>query len=112
MMHLRSRHSIRIGMRSGIDAYALVATAPGDPDGEADYVARFFKSDRPDCEDPVNGASQAFVAPLWARLLQRTELRVRQLSRRGRMQCRVDENGVTVSARAFTAMRRQVYLTV
>ncbi|MGI8766715.1 MAG: PhzF family phenazine biosynthesis protein [Gemmatimonadaceae bacterium] len=95
-----------------IDAYALVVTAPGGPDDEADYVARFFKSDRPDCEDPVNGASQAFAAPLWARLLQRTELRVRQLSKRGgRMRCRVDEDGVTVSARAFSAMRGKVYLT-
>ncbi len=65
-----------------LDAYALVAVALscGHPPG---YVCRFFKSDKPDTEDPVNGACQAAVAPLMAGLLGTGRMEVMQLSRRG-----------------------------
>ena len=86
-----------------LDAYAVVAVAPsrGDRPG---YVCRFLKADKPDAEDPVNGACQAAVAPLMAGLLGTARMDVRQVSRRGGSFLAETPPGmVYLTARCFTA---------
>lgn len=57
-----------------------IVTAPGD---SVDFVSRFFAPGVGVPEDPVTGSAHAQLVPLWSERLGRTELRARQLSRRG-----------------------------
>ncbi len=59
---------------------AAIVTAPGD---SVDFVSRFFGPGVGVPEDPVTGSAHAQLVPLWSEQLGRTELRARQLSRRG-----------------------------
>ncbi len=71
------------------DAEALIATgyhgyiltAPGD---SSDYVFRYFSPRQfPLREDPVNGSSQAILAPFWAKKLMKNKLVGEAVSARG-----------------------------
>ena len=61
-------------------AFAYIVTARGD---EVDFVSRFFAPNAGIPEDPVTGSSHSTLIPFWARRLGRTEMKARQLSKRG-----------------------------
>lgn len=58
----------------------VIATAP---DGEYDFVSRFFAPAVGVNEDPVTGSAHTMLTPYWARQLAKKELRARQISKRG-----------------------------
>jgi PhzF family phenazine biosynthesis protein len=58
----------------------FIPTAPGR---DCDYVCRFFAPDAGINEDPVTGSAQCTLVPYWAERLGKTQLRSRQVSKRG-----------------------------
>ncbi len=65
---------------SGIDRFAVIATAPGD---DCDFVSRFFAPAQGVNEDPVTGSAHCTLAPYWSKRLGKTSLFGRQISARG-----------------------------
>lgn len=65
---------------SKLDARGLVVTAKGN---EVDFVSRFFAPQSGIDEDPVTGSAHTSLIPIWASKLNKTEMKARQLSKRG-----------------------------
>lgn len=63
-----------------IDVRGVIVTAPGD---DCDFVSRFFAPRVGVNEDPVTGSAHCTLAPYWARRLEVTRMRGRQVSPRG-----------------------------
>ncbi len=66
---------------SKLDTFAVIVTAPGK--GGIDFVSRFFAPAKGVPEDPVTGSAHCTLVPYWSKLLEKTELRARQVSARG-----------------------------
>ncbi|MFI5021463.1 MAG: PhzF family phenazine biosynthesis protein [Alphaproteobacteria bacterium] len=66
-----------------LDCLGLIATAPGAPGSEVDFVSRFFAPRHNINEDPVTGSAHATLIPYWARKLGKKKLFARQVSKRG-----------------------------
>jgi predicted PhzF superfamily epimerase YddE/YHI9 len=62
---------------------ALLLTAAGEPASGVDYVLRVFGPSVGIPEDSATGSAQCAAGPYWASKLGRSDLVVRQLSRRG-----------------------------
>lgn len=63
-----------------IDARGIIVSAPGE---EVDFVSRAFF---PSCgipEDPVTGSAHTTLTPYWSKVLEKTKLTAKQLSKRG-----------------------------
>lgn len=65
-----------------LGCFAIIATAPADA-GEIDFISRFFAPAVGVPEDPVTGSAHASLVPYWARRLDKSQLRARQISTRG-----------------------------
>ena len=65
----------------GLGQWGLIATAKGD--AGYDFVSRFFAPDKGVPEDPVTGSAHCALVPFWARRLDKTTLKARQVSPRG-----------------------------
>jgi predicted PhzF superfamily epimerase YddE/YHI9 len=63
-----------------LDLRGVVVTARGD---HHDFVSRFFAPKFGVYEDPVTGSAHCALTPYWSGRLGRTELRARQVSKRG-----------------------------
>ena len=82
-----------------VDCWAAIVTAPGD--NGADFVSRFFAPAQGVPEDPVTGSSHTTLVPYWAKRLGKTELKARQLSRRGgALVCSLNGDRVSIGGRA------------
>ncbi|MGC8517176.1 MAG: PhzF family phenazine biosynthesis protein [Steroidobacteraceae bacterium] len=78
---------------AALELPGVIVTARGS--GEFDCVSRYFTPARGVPEDPVTGSAHCALAPYWAELLGRTDLRAYQASRRGgELLCRVRGNRV------------------
>lgn len=87
-------------------SWGLIVTAP---DGDFDFVSRFFAPDKGVPEDPVTGSAHCALAPFWAKRLGKSVMRAKQISRRGgEMECRVDGPHVTLIAPCALYMRGQI----
>lgn len=86
----------------------VIVTAPG-PEGEADYVLRFFAPAVGVAEDPVTGSAQCTLGPHWSARLCRDELRALQLSARGgALSVTVAGDRVRVGGQAVTVLEGSV----
>jgi PhzF family phenazine biosynthesis protein len=73
-----------------VDRFGFIVTAPGT---DCDFVSRFFAPAKGIPEDPVTGSAHSSLIPYWARLLGKTTLHARQVSRRGgELFCRLTED--------------------
>ena len=63
-----------------IDAFAVIATAPGS---DCDFVSRYFAPSKGIPEDPVTGRAHTVLIPYWAHRLNKPKMFARQISRRG-----------------------------
>jgi PhzF family phenazine biosynthesis protein len=61
----------------------VIATAPGAPGSDTDFVSRFFAPKHNINEDPVTGSAHSTLIPYWAKKLRKNTLFARQLSARG-----------------------------
>jgi PhzF family phenazine biosynthesis protein len=81
-----------------LDCRGVIATAPGD---EVDFVSRFFA---PKCgipEDPVTGSAHTSLSPYWSKVLKKTKMTAKQLSkRRGDLVCEYLGDRVKISGKA------------
>lgn len=74
-----------------VDRFGFIVTAPGI---DCDFVSRFFAPAKGVPEDPVTGSAHSSLVPYWARLLGKTTLHARQLSRRGgELFCELTKDG-------------------
>jgi PhzF family phenazine biosynthesis protein len=65
---------------AALDCFGLIATAPGD---DCDFVSRYFAPGAGVPEDPVTGSAHCTLIPYWARRLDKSSLKARQVSTRG-----------------------------
>jgi PhzF family phenazine biosynthesis protein len=65
---------------SKLDAHGVIITAPGE---NVDFVSRFFAPKLGVPEDPVTGSAHCTLTPYWSERLGKTEMRARQVSKRG-----------------------------
>jgi PhzF family phenazine biosynthesis protein len=69
---------------AALPTFAVAVTAPGTGhDSDVDYVLRFFSPGSGIPEDPVTGSAHCSLAPYWAKVLGKSTLRARQVSKRG-----------------------------
>jgi len=91
-----------------LDARSVGVTAAGT---DVDFVSRYFA---PKCgidEDPVTGSFHCLLTPYWARRLQKTVFRARQISPRGgELECELVDERVLISGQCVTYMKAQLYL--
>ena len=59
----------------------VIVTARGQ--GDVDFVSRYFAPTAGIPEDPVTGSTHCVLTPFWSRILGKTELHARQVSKRG-----------------------------
>jgi PhzF family phenazine biosynthesis protein len=87
----------------------VIVTAPGS--GDTDYVCRFFPPSVGIAEDPATGSIQCTLAPYWAIRLNKTALRVQQLSARGaKMQCAVADDRVKIAGQCRLYLQGTIQL--
>jgi PhzF family phenazine biosynthesis protein len=73
-----------------VDRFGFIVTAPGT---DCDFVSRFFAPAKGVPEDPVTGSAHCSLVPYWARVLGKTTLHAKQVSRRGgELFCRLTEH--------------------
>lgn len=91
-----------------LDLRGVIITAPSK---HYDFVSRFFA---PNCdipEDPVTGSAYTQLTPLWADKFNKTELRAKQVSRRGgELHCQLRGDRVLISGKAVKFMTGTIYL--
>jgi predicted PhzF superfamily epimerase YddE/YHI9 len=92
-----------------LDAFAVVATAPGDT---VDFVSRFFAPRAGIPEDPATGSSHCTLAPYWASRLGKSELVAKQISARGGdLICKLLGDRVSIAGRTAEYLRGEITLT-
>ncbi len=80
----------------------MMITAKSDSP-EQDFVVRCFAPELGVDEDPVTGSAHCALIPLWAKKLQKTEMKSKQLSRRtGQLSVRLLNNRVEIKGKAVT----------
>ncbi|MDT0538828.1 PhzF family phenazine biosynthesis protein [Croceitalea sp. P059] len=81
-----------------LDCRGVIVSAPGK---NVDFVSRFFA---PKCgipEDPVTGSAHTTMLPYWSKVLGKTQLAAKQLSKRsGDLQCEYLGERVKISGQA------------
>ncbi len=82
-----------------VDAWAVIATAPGDKG--VDFVSRFFAPKQGIPEDPVTGSAHCTLVPYWAKRLGKSELDAVQISPRGgKLYCTLRGDRVSLAGHA------------
>lgn len=90
------------GHLSRLDLRGVIVTAPSS---RQDFVARFFAPKYATLEDPVTGSAYTQLTPYWSDRLGKTQLRARQISRRGgNLLCQLDGSRVRISGSAVKYM--------
>ncbi|MBV9354333.1 MAG: PhzF family phenazine biosynthesis protein [Chloroflexi bacterium] len=91
-----------------VDARGVIVTARADSD-DVDFVSRFFAPSVGIDEDPVTGSAHCCLAPYWERVLRKTSMVGKQLSRRGgTVHVEVDGERVRLAGAAVTVARGEL----
>ncbi len=91
--------SAKVAALVDVGIRAISVTAPGE--GDVDFVSRFFTPVDGIAEDPVTGSAHCHLIPYWAERLGKTELRARQVSKRGgELWCRLHDERVEIAGDA------------
>lgn len=94
------------GAIARLDAFAIIATAPGD---SCDFVSRFFAPRAGVPEDPVTGSAHCTLVPYWSARLGRSKLRALQVSERGgELLCEDRGNRVVLSGQVAGYLRGEI----
>jgi predicted PhzF superfamily epimerase YddE/YHI9 len=97
-----------IGRVAALDAFAVIATAPGRA---VDFVSRFFAPRAGIAEDPVTGSAHCTLVPYWAQRLGRSTLQATQLSARGgELSCEMRGQRVLMSGHCVEYLRGEIEL--
>lgn len=92
-----------------LDLRGVIVTAPSP---RYDFVSRFFAPKYGTPEDPVTGSAHTQLAPYWSGRLGKTQLRARQISRRGgNLLCQIHEDRVRIAGSAVKYMEGTIEVT-
>lgn len=92
-----------------IPARGIIVTAPSDTAG-VDFLSRFFGPEVAVPEDPVTGSAHCALGPFWAeRLGKRALVGFQASARGGTVKVEVRGARVTLSGRALTVMRGELF---
>lgn len=90
------------------DFFGIIATARGS---DCDFVSRYFAPGAGIPEDPVTGSSHSTLIPFWSEHLHKTEMKARQLSRRGgSLYCRDCGDRVTIGGQAKLYLTGEIHM--
>jgi PhzF family phenazine biosynthesis protein len=93
---------------AAIQTRGVILTAPSD-DPAFDFVSRCFAPSVGVDEDPVTGSAHCCLGPYWSRILNRSTLTARQLSRRsGIVRAEIRGDRVILSGQAVTVHRGEL----
>lgn len=93
---------------AALHPFGLIVTAPGD---RHDFVSRFFAPRVGIPEDPVTGAAHCALTPLWAKRLNKSTLKARQISTRGgELECELRDDRVLLRGHAVTVIESRLRL--
>lgn len=91
---------------SALKAYPdpIIVTAEG-PDDDVDCISRFFIPNHGIDEDPVTGSAHCTIAPYWAKILGKNELKAYQASKRGgHLGLQLNGQRLNISGQAVTIL--------
>jgi len=82
------------------EARGIIVTSKGY---NVDFVSRFFAPQAGIDEDPVTGSAHTTLTPYWSKILNKTKMKVMQLSKRkGYLECELKGDRVLISGEAVT----------
>jgi PhzF family phenazine biosynthesis protein len=92
-----------------LDGWGFIVTAIADPDQPYEFVSRFFAPKAGIPEDPVTGSAHCSLTPYWAKRLNKSNLKAKQLSARtGELQVSDRGTRVLLKGEAVTFLRGQI----
>ena len=92
-----------------LDGFGFIITAIGDPDQPYDFVSRFFAPKAGIPEDPVTGSAHCSLTPYWAKRLNKSNLKAKQLSARtGEIEVCDRHPRVLIKGEAVTFLRGEI----
>lgn len=93
-----------------MEVRGVIVTAPGN-EPDIDIVSRFFAPAVGVPEDPVTGSAHTVLTPFWAKRLGKSDIRARQVSRRGgTLHCVLKDKRVEIGGSAVTYMSGKINL--
>jgi PhzF family phenazine biosynthesis protein len=93
---------------AALDHRGLIVTAPG---ARRDFVSRYFAPHVGIPEDPVTGSAHCLLAPFWSERLGTSDLKARQVSRRGgELRCRLRGGRVEIAGRVVPYLRGTIQI--
>lgn len=91
-----------------LDARGVIATAPSET---FDFVSRFFAPLEGINEDPVTGSAHTMLIPYWKKVLDKTEMKAKQISARGGvLQCKFNGKRVEIGGKAVSYLTGKITL--
>lgn len=91
-----------------VNARGIIITAPGE---SCDFVSRFFAPQSGIPEDPVTGSAHTTLTPYWSRMLGKSKLTARQLSKRGGdLLCVNMGERIEISGKGVTYMSGEIFI--
>ncbi len=92
-----------------LDGFGFIITAIADHAQPYDFVSRFFAPTAGIPEDPVTGSAHCSLTPYWAKRLNKSTLRAKQLSARtGELEVCDRNTRVLLKGEAVTFLRGQI----
>ena len=91
-----------------INPGGVIVTAKGN---NCDFVSRFFTPQATILEDPVTGSAHCTLTPYWSKILKKTKMNAKQISKRkGELICELKKNRVKISGKAKTYLKGHIII--
>ena len=92
-----------------LDLRGVIITAKSR---QYDFVSRFFAPKHGIDEDPVTGSAHTQLIPYWARKLDKTKMKAKQVSHRGgELVCELRNDRVLISGKAVKFLEGKIELS-
>jgi PhzF family phenazine biosynthesis protein len=99
-----------IDLINSVDCQGIVITSKCD-DTEFDFISRNFAPQSGIPEDPVTGVAHCILTPIWAKKLNKTSFKARQVSARGgNLDIELDGDRVFLTGEATLYMQGTIYI--
>ena len=91
-----------------INPGGVIVTAKGN---NCDFVSRFFTPQATILEDPVTGSAHCTLTPYWSKILKKTKMNAKQISKRkGELICELKKNRVKIRGKAKTYLKGHIII--
>lgn len=104
----QARPKFSVMTQNGLGRLIITAATPNK---DIDYVLRCFAPESGINEDPVTGAAQCMLAPIWNLRTGKTEFNVTQVSKRtGHLKVKLVAEKVEITGQAITVFKAEINL--